>query len=66
MVEDVFILGSFSTPAGRFLERSPKALVREAGALQVANARIGLAENGGGLIGNDLDACAVTILEAVN
>ncbi len=38
----------------------------EAGAMQVANARIGLAENGGGLIGNDLAACAVTILEAAH
>jgi len=38
----------------------------EAGAMQVPNARIGLAENGGGLIGNDLAACAVTILEAAN
>ena len=37
----------------------------EAGALQVPNARIGLAENGGGLIGNDLAACAVTILEGL-
>ena len=36
----------------------------EAGAIQVPEARIGLAENGGGLIGNDLAACAVTILEA--
>jgi len=38
----------------------------EAGAMQVPKARIGLAENGGGLIGNDLAACAVTILEAAN
>lgn len=38
----------------------------EAGAMQVPNARVGLAENGGGLIGNDLAACAVTILEAAN
>jgi len=36
----------------------------EAGELQLPGARIGLAENGGGLIGNDLAACAVTILEA--
>jgi acetyl-CoA acyltransferase len=36
----------------------------EAGAIQVPKARIGLAENGGGLIGMDLAACAVTILEA--
>jgi acetyl-CoA acetyltransferase len=36
----------------------------EGGPLQVPNARIALAENGGGLIGNDLAACAVTILEA--
>jgi acetyl-CoA acetyltransferase len=38
----------------------------EAGGMQVPNARIGLAENGGGLIGNDLAACAVTILDAAN
>jgi acetyl-CoA acyltransferase len=38
----------------------------EAGAIQVPNVRIGLAENGGGLIGNDLAACAVTILEAAD
>lgn len=38
----------------------------EAATMQVPNARIGLAENGGGLVGNDLAACAVTILEAVN
>jgi len=38
----------------------------EAGAMQVPNARVGLAENGGGLIGNDLAACAVTILEAAS
>lgn len=37
----------------------------EAGDMQVPGARIGLAENGGGLIGNDLAACAVTILQAV-
>jgi acetyl-CoA acetyltransferase len=37
----------------------------EAGAMQVPEARLGLAENGGGLIGNDLAACAVTILEGV-
>ncbi|MGB0035959.1 MAG: thiolase family protein [Candidatus Acidiferrales bacterium] len=36
----------------------------EAGAIQVPKARIGLAENGGGIIGNDLAACAVTILES--
>jgi acetyl-CoA acetyltransferase len=38
MVEEVFILGIYSTPAGRFLERSPKDLVREAylGALKDA------------------------------
>ncbi len=35
----------------------------EAGGMQIPNARIGLAENGGGLIGNDFAACAVTILE---
>ena len=39
----------------------------EAGDIQVPRApRMGLAENGGGLIGNDFAACAVTILEAVN
>jgi len=35
----------------------------EAGGMQVRTARLGLAENGGGLVGNDLAACAVTILE---
>ena len=38
----------------------------EAGGMQVAKARIGLAENGGGIIGMDLAACAVTILETPN
>lgn len=38
----------------------------EAAGMQVPNARIGLAENGGGLVGNDLAACAVTILEAAS
>jgi acetyl-CoA acyltransferase len=37
----------------------------EAGTMQFPGARIGLAENGGGLVGNDLAACAVTILEGV-
>lgn len=36
----------------------------EAGDIQIPKARIGMAENGGGIIGNDLAACAVTILEA--
>jgi len=36
----------------------------EAGPIQVPKARIGLAENGGGLIRKDLAACVVTILEA--
>ena len=36
----------------------------EAGAIQVPKARIGLAENGGGILGMDLAACAVTVLEA--
>jgi acetyl-CoA acetyltransferase len=36
----------------------------EAGANQVANARIGLQENGGGLIGMDSAICSVMILEA--
>ena len=35
----------------------------EAGARQVAGARVGLAENGGGVIGFDEAICAVTILE---
>jgi acetyl-CoA acetyltransferase len=38
----------------------------EAGAIQLPKARIGLAENGGGLIGKDLAACVVTILEAAS
>jgi len=38
----------------------------EAGPMQLPNARLALAENGGGLIGNDLAACAVTILEAAS
>ncbi len=38
----------------------------EAGSIRVPKARLALAENGGGLIGNDLAACAVTILEAAN
>ena len=37
----------------------------EAGERQAAKARIGLAENGGGVIGFDEAACAVTILEAL-
>ena len=36
----------------------------EAGVRQVAGARLALAENGGGVIGFDEAACAVTILEA--
>jgi len=35
----------------------------EAGERQVPNARIGLAENGGGVIGLEEAACAITILE---
>ena len=35
----------------------------EAGEAQRADARLGLVENGGGLFGNDVAACAVTILE---
>jgi acetyl-CoA acetyltransferase len=35
----------------------------EAGGIQVPDAAIGLAENGGGIIGNDLALCSVTILE---
>lgn len=38
----------------------------EAGSMQVPKARTGLAINGGGLLGNDFAACAVTILERVN
>ena len=38
----------------------------EAGARQQAGARIGLAENGGGVVGFDEAACAVTILERCN
>ncbi|MGH9746448.1 MAG: thiolase family protein [Candidatus Acidiferrales bacterium] len=38
----------------------------EAGEIQVDKARIGMAENGGGILGNDLAACAVTILEAAS
>ena len=38
----------------------------EAGERQAAKARIGLAENGGGVIGFDEAACAVTILEALS
>ena len=37
----------------------------EAGERQAAKARIGLAENGGGVIGFDEAACAVTILESL-
>ena len=35
----------------------------EAGERQVPNARIGLAENGGGVVGLEEAACAITILE---
>lgn len=38
-------------------------LRHEAGARQVHDARIGLIENGGGVLGFDEAACAVTILE---
>lgn len=34
----------------------------EAGDYQIPNARVGLAENGGGFAGNDVAVCAVTIL----
>ena len=34
----------------------------EAEALQIPGARIGLAENGGGIVGHDMAVCAVTIL----
>jgi acetyl-CoA acetyltransferase len=37
----------------------------EAGEIQVPGAAIGLAENGGGIIGNDVALCSVTILERV-
>jgi hypothetical protein len=36
----------------------------EAGERQAKGARIGLAENGGGVMGFDEAACAITILEA--
>jgi acetyl-CoA acetyltransferase len=36
----------------------------EAGARQASKARIALAENGGGVVGFDEAACAITILEA--
>jgi acetyl-CoA acetyltransferase len=38
-------------------------LRHEAGTRQVSNARIALAENGGGVIGLEEAACVVTILE---
>lgn len=38
----------------------------EAGPRQLSNARLGLAENGGGVIGFDEAACAITILEALH
>jgi acetyl-CoA acetyltransferase len=38
----------------------------EAGPRQAVNARIGLAENGGGVIGFDEAACAITILERMS
>lgn len=38
----------------------------EAGARQIRNARVGLIENGGGVIGFDEAACAVNILEKSN
>jgi acetyl-CoA acetyltransferase len=37
----------------------------EAGEIQVPGAAVGLAENGGGIIGNDVALCSVTILERV-
>lgn len=36
----------------------------EAGEIQVPEARVGLAENGGGIIGHDSAVCSVTVLEA--
>ena len=39
-------------------------LRNEAGARQVSGARIGLVENGGGVLGLEEAACAITILEA--
>jgi acetyl-CoA acyltransferase len=41
-------------------------LLGDAGVMQVPFAHVNLAENRGGLIGNDLAACAVTILESAN
>jgi hypothetical protein len=40
-------------------------LRREAGARQIPSVRFALAENGGGVIGFDEAACAITILEAL-
>jgi acetyl-CoA acetyltransferase len=39
-------------------------LRNEAEALQIPNARVALAENGGGMVGHDAAVCAVTVLEA--
>ena len=46
------------------IEELCRQLRGEAGARQAARARFALAENGGGVIGFDEAACAVTILEA--
>ena len=47
MSDDVFILGAFSTPAGRFFGQSPKELVRAAYLGVLGDARID-----GGAIGH--------------
>ena len=37
----------------------------EAGARQAEHARVGLAENGGGVVGFDEAACAITLLDSL-
>ena len=55
-MKNVYIIGTSCTTFGRLAERSFQDLAREAylGAL---------AENGGGVMGFDEAACAITILE---
>lgn len=63
-VEPVYILGVGMTPFGRHPAQSVRDQRRgEAGAPQVQGARIALAENGGGLMGVEEAAVAITILE---
>jgi hypothetical protein len=38
----------------------------EAGDIQLPDVSVGLAENGGGVIGNDVAVCSVTILERIS